>query len=285
MLSVIMINYKTPVMTEKAVRNFVAQERNLDYEIILIDNESKGELEESRFDGMKVEMIRNKKNIGFAKAVNQGLKKAKGEYVLLLNSDVIIEQRAISKMIKYMELDKNIGVIGPLMLYPDGRFQVSAGRFPTLAREFLRLSTLYRIFPGSTLLFDSFLKPIDISQPRQIDWVSGGAMLIRGSVLEEISGLDEGYFLGVEDIDYCYRAKKNGWKVVYFPLSKVFHFHGFSSGKKATRSILRIKCDRNGFNYFFRKFYPGRKVSRKLVNFMHDMKIFVFKILNKRSEA
>jgi GT2 family glycosyltransferase len=279
MLSVIIINYKTPAMTEKVIRNFIAQERNLDYEIILIDNESNGHLDENRFSEIDIKMVVNERNIGFAKAVNQGLRIAKGDYILLLNSDVIIEREAISKMIKYMEVDRNIGVIGPLMMYPNGHFQVSAGRFPTLAREFLRISTLYKIFPGSTLLNDSVLMPLNLNQPRSIDWVSGGCMLLRREVIDDILGLDEGYFLGVEDIDYCYRARKSGWKIVYFPLSRVFHFHGYSSGKQKTRSIIRIKCDRNGFNYFFRKFYPKRRVSRRLVRFMHDLKIFVFRIV------
>jgi GT2 family glycosyltransferase len=252
----------------------------LKYEIILIDNESKGHLDEDRFPEINIKMIANESNIGFARAVNQGIKIAKGDYILLLNSDVIIEREAISKMIKYMEVDRNIGIIGPLMMYPNGRFQVSAGRFPTLAREFLRISTLYKIFPGSTLLNISAVFPPNLTQPRRIDWISGGCMLLRREVPDDICGLDEGYFLGVEDIDYCYRARKSGWKTVYFPLSRVFHFHGYSSGEKSTRSIIRIKCDRNGFNYFFRKFYPKRRISRRLVRFMHDLKILVFRIGN-----
>lgn len=267
-LSVIIINYGTAAMTEKVIRNFIIKEKILSYEIILIDNKSVEKIDEKKFLDLGVELIKNQENFGFAKAVNQGIKRAKGEYILLLNSDAFIKEEAIFKMIEYLENNFDAAIIGPKIFFPDGRAQVSAGRFPNLTREFLRLSKLYNLIPKSTLMSKKEMAGFDA---REIDWVSGACMLFRRELIKQIGCLDEKYFLGVEDIDFCYRARLRGLKNIYYPMSEIAHYHGYSSG--GTVSIKRIRYDRDGMEYFTRKYFPKKVFSRILIKLMHDFKI------------
>ena len=279
-LSVIIINYGTAEMTERVIRNFFAMEKDLDYEIILIDNKSEEELPRERFLDLGVKVIENKKNLGFAKAVNRGLKMGRGEYFLLLNSDVFITKGAISKMLEYLKKNSEIGLIGPRMIFPSGRLQPSFGKFPNLWREFLRLFSLNKIFSGSTVERDTIFKKVSLKNERRVDWLTGGCLLGRQRLVRQIGYLDENYFLGVEDIDFCYRARKAGWKSVYYPQARVFHHHGASSGADGTRSILRLRADRDGFDYFFKKHFPRARFRRLILRVMHNLKIFIIKFQN-----
>jgi MoaA/NifB/PqqE/SkfB family radical SAM enzyme len=175
-----------------------------------------------------------------------------------------------------MELEKNTGICGPQFLYPAGNFQSSFGRFPTAWREWLRFSYLYNIIPGATIAKHTWLKKIDLERPQSVDWLSGGCFLIRRNVIEEVGLFDENYFLGVEDMDYCYRAKKLGWAVVYHPLTQAVHYHGLSSG--GVRNILRFTHDRDGLGYFFRKNRPQDRFSPNFVSALYNLKIMMLKL-------
>jgi len=275
-LSVIIINYKTPAMTEKVIRNFVLQEKDLDYEIILIDNESDGSLDSKIFQDLNLKFIQNKENIGFARAVNQGIENAQGDYVLLLNSDVLLKEKSISKMLDYLYVNSQVGVIGPRMLFPGGKPQASGGRYPNIVGEFLRLFKLYNLTNKSTLMSR---REIEDNCPRQIDWLSGGCLLIRKSVIEKIGSLDEKYFLGMEDMDFCYRANQAGYGVIYYPKSEVIHYHGFSSG--GTGSLMRLKYDRDGIASFLQKHFPKNQLQNKVIVLLNNIKIALKSIKNK----
>ena len=279
-LSVIIINYGTAAMTEKVIRNFIVKEKFLNYEIILIDNKSSEKINEKNFLDFGVELIKNQENFGFAKAVNQGIKRAQAEYILLLNSDVLVKENAISKMIEYLENNSDTAIIGPKIFFPNGKAQVSAGRFPNLAREFLRLFKLYNLIPKATLMSK---REMASARKREVDWVSGACMLFRRELTKQIGCFDEKYFLGVEDIDFCYRASVKNLKNIYYPIPEVIHYHGYSS--KGTAAIKRIKYDRDGIAYFMRKHFPKKVFIRVLINLMHNLKIFyLYKIKPKAAQ-
>jgi GT2 family glycosyltransferase len=275
MLSLIIINYNTAEMTEKVIRNFLQCEPDLKTEIILIDNASDGAFPIERLSDIGVRYIANKENVGFARAVNQGLALAQGEQVLLLNSDVLVKPGSISRIL--LELKEGVGIVGPQMVYPDGRFQSSFGPFPSLWSEFLRFSLLRKIFPGGTFADHSFFRKIDLSRAYPVDWVSGGCMLISREAIEKVGSLDGEYFLGVEDIDFCYQAKRYGLATIYCPEALVIHHHGYSSGQGGTRSVARIRRDQEGLDRFFRKNFPGRILTRWVVYLLHEGKL---RILN-----
>lgn len=278
-LSVIIINFNTPEMTERVIRRLRECEPELSPEIILLDNNSTAKLSAEIIAGLNVRYIENNENVGFAKAVNQGIKITNSQYILLLNSDVLIEPGAISKLIEYMENEPRAGIVGPKMIYPDGRAQISCGYFPNILREFIRLTTLYKIIPYSTFAKNSRLTRQIFQTGGEVDWLSGGCMLIKRQLINQIGSLDEHYFFGIEDIDFCFRAKQAGFKVFYQPQAKVIHHHGLSSG--GPRTVKKMVMERDNLDYFMKKNYPERVASRAVIYIMHCLKIWILKgILN-----
>ena len=278
-LSIIIINYNTPEMTEKAIRNFIDQEPELSFVFILVDNSTEKFFSSELANSLGINLIINKKNVGFARAVNQGLKEAGGEYVLLLNSDVLIENRSVSRLINYMEKNKDVGIIGPRMVFPDGRLQLSCGRFPAFWREFFRLTRLYKIIPYSTFLSEKELRT-NSNDAINVDWVSGGCLLIKRELFNKLKGTDEKYFLGGEDFDLGWRANQAGFRIIYYPKAKAVHFLGYSSGSKGTRSLKRLRYDREGIDYFFKKNFPKKKISRFIVKLLNNIRIILIQLTN-----
>lgn len=273
LISVIIINYNTPAMTEHAISRFIDRADGFNYEIILIDNNSSEKITGAVLKNEQIKFIQNTENVGFAKAVNQGIKIASGDYILLLNSDALVKKDTVKNMLAYLKNNNRVGVIGPKFIYPSGQNQVSSGKFPNLWREFFRLSMLHRILP-----FSAYNKNFKII--KSLDWVSGGCLLIKREVIKQIGGFDENYFFSAEDMDFCLRAKKRGWQVIYYPLAGIVHYYGFSSGgRKATRAI---KLERDGLNYFFKNNFPKKIISRFLIWQMHNLKISVLNLLNYR---
>jgi len=279
-LTAIIINYNTPEMTAKAIRTLVKGEPDLDMEIILIDNNSEKKIDKSLFSDLNIRFIENEKNLGFSQAINQGLETADGEFILLLNSDVIIGEKSISRMIDYLEDNQQTGIIGPKFIFPDNKLQPSFGNFPSLKNEFLRLTSLYKIFSGGTIASQAEI--INTPWPQPTEWVTGGCMLIRKKVLDEIGGFDKNYFLGVEDMDFCYQTKKAGWQVLFFPLSEVIHYHGYSSG--GTSSLPRLHYEKDGIKYFLKKNYPRNKFAIFAIDLMHYLKIKAVKLQTQRKQ-
>ncbi len=283
-ISIIIINYKTKEQTLKSALK--AREVFGDYssEIILIDNNSQDKsqnfFQEKLGDKSEFKLIFNKENLGFAKAVNQGIERAQGEYVLLLNSDVLLDKDLL-KMFQYAKENKEIGIIGPRMVYPDKKLQLSFGRTPSLLNEFFRLFWLYKFLPWGTVTFNNIFNRFKFKKITQVSWVTGGCMLISKNVFTKVKGLDENYFFGVEDIDFCYQVKKNGFEVVYYPLSEVVHYHGQSSGGR--RSVFKLNYERKGINYFIKKNFPNKKTSMKLINLFYKIKIYLIKRIENKN--
>lgn len=274
-LSVIVINYNTPEMTERVIRRLRECEPALAMEMILIDNNSTEKLSNETIASLEAKYIENQENVGFARAVNQGFEIAQGEFILLLNSDVLIETDSISKLIAFLENEPKAGMIGPKMIYPDGRTQVSCGFFPNVLRELIRLSTLYKIVPYSTLAKQNRFNRRLFALGGEVDWLSGGCLLIKRTLIDQIGPLDNHYFFGIEDIDFCFRAKQVGFKVIYLPQAQVIHYHGLSSG--GPRTIKKMEMERDNLDYFFKKNYPKSVASRRMINLMHRIKIVLVK--------
>lgn len=276
-ISAIIINYNTSKMTTKAIEIFKKKAQNFKYEIILIDNNSTDKISAVEVERLGVRLIANQENLGFAKAVNQGMKLAKGEYVLLLNSDVLMLDDNFQQMIEFMDSEQKVGIIGPKLVHPQSKnIQASCGRFPTLTRELMKFLKLYKILPVGTMIYPNYFNRRKFIKNQEVDWVSGGCMLIRRKLIEQIGNMDEHYFFGVEDMDFCFRAKQKRWLVVFFPLYKVFHYHGLSSGGK--RSLFSLKNEKTGIDYFFKKFYPQKNISRLIVGLLYKIKLFILSI-------
>ena len=233
------------------------------FEIIVVDNASSdGTVEmvssfaKATDDKAKIRVIANDKNLGFAAANNQGIKEAKGEYILLLNPDTEFIENSLEKIIAKMQSDEKIGVLGCKLLNSDKTIQPSVRRFPTVWSQLVILFKLHKIFP---FLLNSYLaKDFDhppapslvkegestFSPPpvprrglgggSEVDQVMGAFFCVRKSLFDKIGLLDEGYFIWFEEVDFCRRAKQAGYKVVYWPGTSVVHHAGQSFAQQMT---------------------------------------------------
>ena len=216
------------------------------WEVIIVDNGSQdGSGVEVKRTFPDVHLIQNDRNLGFAKAVNQGLQKASGKYVLLLNPDTQVKNGSIEQLVLFMEGCSDAGVAGAQLLNADGSKQNSIANFPSLATELLNKSLLRWLCPKKFLG-----KERDYSEPVEVDSVIGACMMVRREAVDQIGFMDEDYFLFLEETDWCYRMKRAGWKVYHVPQAKVYHFQGKSAEKEKERA--KVEYFRSRY-YFFKK--------------------------------
>ncbi len=238
-LSVIIVNYNTDRLTSECVESVKRYTEEIKYEVIVIDNSIN--------------------NLGFAGGNNAGIKKARGRYILFLNSDTLIDSNVLGQMVFWMDKNSKVGIATCSLKNKDGSFQGTGGYFPTLLRVFSWMiiedlpfvDTIIRPFhPASPKSFskrESFYK-----KEQDLDWVTGAFLLVRKEVIGEIGGLDEDYFMYGEDVDFCFRAKEKGWKIKYLPKWSITHFGGSSS----TRDFPIIS-EFKGIKIFYEKHYPS----------------------------
>lgn len=241
-LSIIILNYNTKELTSKCVRSLInlyrEQIERKEFELILVDNNSSDGSIQS-FEKIKfIKLVKNKENYGFSKGNNIGTKKTQGEYILFLNSDTRIENQGLIKMIDFLQRNPKVGVLGGKLVNPDGSQQASCGNFYSL----INLPLIFSEWIGFRK------KPTKI---QNVDWVSGGSMMIRRELFEELKGFDENFFMYMEDMELCFRVKKRGFQTFFFPDIKIIHQElGSSDRSFAVNQIYK------GILYFFRKHKP-----------------------------
>jgi N-acetylglucosaminyl-diphospho-decaprenol L-rhamnosyltransferase len=198
-------------------------------EIIVVDNASTdGSVEMLSAEFPQATLIANADNRGFTVGTNQGIMAAQGRYILLLNPDTKVLGDALATLVRYMDAHPEVGVVGPQLLYPDGGVQSSRRRFPTLSTAFLESTWLESWAPRSLLRRYYVLDQPD-EATLDVDWVTGAAMLARRETVEQVGGMDEGFFMYSEELDWCRRIKAAGWRVVYCPAAQIVHCEGKSS--------------------------------------------------------
>lgn len=223
-----------------------------DFELLVVDNDSgDGSVAMLRRDFPFVATIANQDNVGFARACNQVIPRAKGDYILLLNPDTVVMENAISLMATYMDSNPKCGGAGPKILNPDGTLQLSCRRsFPTPAVAFFRFTYLSMLFPNHPAFAKYNLTFADPDQEIEVDALSGSCMMVRKTAIDEIGLLDEDIFMYGEEIDWCWRLKQAGWTVNYFPGSTVYHYHGASSRFRRVGATINLH---KGMEVFYRK--------------------------------
>lgn len=185
-----------------------------------------------------VQVIENRRNLGFAGGCNSGIRASAGEYVLLLNPDARVSAGALDVLLSYMARFPQAGAAGPLLFGEDGEVQPSCRSFPTLRAVALRGLGLDRLFPSSRLLQRYLLSDWDHREARPVDWVLGACMLLRRQALERVGLFDEGFFMYYEDIDWCLRAKREGWQIHYVPQARVAHVYQRGSARGVNRLLF-----------------------------------------------
>ncbi len=238
-LSIIIVNYHAGDFLARCLASIQRHLQGLEKEVCVVDNGSASGEREKILSGFPAALwISNTENAGFSKAVNQGVRATSGEFVLWLNPDAEFMDSGLADVLKDFEKNPEWGVLGLKILDPDGSVQLSARAFPSYeAALFNRYSILTRIFPGnpwSRRYLNSAWKHDEV---RSVDWVSGAALVHRRKVWEVLKGLDEAFFMYCEDVDFCLRAGKAGWRVLYHPAAAVRHHIGVSSRKLAVKMV------------------------------------------------
>jgi len=249
-VSVIVVNWNTRQLLRDCIDSILRHSEGYSVEIVVVDNHSSdGSVEMVREQYPQVLLIANDENTGFARANNQGVRAASGRYVLLLNSDAMLTPGALCSLMDLAQSNPRIGMVGAQLIYPDGSFQASFTRIPTLRQEFLILSGLGRLLYGRT--YPSF-GPEEAAGPQPAGYVEGACMLAPRSAYLEVGGLDEGYFMYAEDVDLCYAMHRGGWQVWYQPAARIIHLGSASSKNRKPQREADLYRSRVRF---FRKNY------------------------------
>lgn len=202
----------------------------LETEIFLVDNASAdGTVEMVRSEFRRVHVIANTDNRGFTVGNNQAFAEATGTYYFLLNPDAELIPGATRCLLEYIQANPRVGIVGPQLLNPDHSIQSSRRRFPTFSTALLESTRLQQWLPSNRFLTRYYVLDTPDDLVQRVDWVVGAAMFARRQVYQEIGGLDERFFMYSEELDWCYRAKKSGWEVHYFPRAQVLHHEAKSS--------------------------------------------------------
>jgi len=228
-VSVIIVNYNTRALLHECLASVVAETKDVQYEIIVVDNASTDgsrELLEREFP--HVRRIFNEDNKGFAAANNQAIKIAQGRYVLLLNSDTRVLDGAIQKTMAFMEDHAEASVVGCKLLNADGSLQRSCMSFPSAWNLFSDSFFLYLVFPRTQLFGNYYMTWFDYDSMRSVDVVKGAFMMFRRVVFDTIGSFDEAYFMYTEETDLCYRVKAAGFQVIFYPSASIIHYGGGS---------------------------------------------------------
>ena len=233
-LSIIIVNYKNLDMLRLCLKSILNSDlNNKEYEILLIDSEAEKETEEAIADEFpNVKYLGSRENTGYAKAVNWGIRESSGEKIFVLNPDTVVKKDSIKKLIDYMDSNPSAGLVGPRLLNFDGTPQQSAFRFYKIPTILCRRTPLGRTGYGKKILEEFMLKNMDLGKPAEVDWLSGAAIMASRSAIEKIGPMDERFFIYFEDVDWARRFLQQGYKVIYYPLSEIFHYHQRESKSK-----------------------------------------------------
>jgi GT2 family glycosyltransferase len=269
-LSIVIVNFNTPRLVCDCLQSVFSGPPQCSFEIFVVDNGSTdGSCEAivAQFPGVK--LVQNECNLGFPEANNRALRLARGDYLMLLNSDTLVPPGSIDRMLHAMAAHPQVGVLGPRLLYPDGRIQMSYGGMPTAFTYFVHLLHLSSLVPdffwrllartqmlnqlGSSIstygVWHADALPVTRELPKDV-LVTAACMLIRRACMEQVGLLDPEFFMYTDDADYCKRVHDAGWKILFFSESAIVHLKGGTAGSKYRRLNVHAYY---GWLYFLRK--------------------------------
>jgi GT2 family glycosyltransferase len=264
-VSVIIVHYNTPELTKSCIASVIEKTKGISYEVIVVDNASTvHNSDELKVQFPQIQLIKNSKNLGFAGGNNVGIQAAKGEYILLLNSDTVLINDAITLVFNYLKQNKKVGVVSSQLLFPDGKIQSVCQRFPSIKYSLIEILRLQKVLPKDRrgkLLLGAFF---DHQTIVEADWVWGAFFMFPHKLLLKLSKkkLDDRYFMYSEDMQWCWDFKKLGYQVHYFPEAKVTHFMGGSSGAK--NALIKKSGD-----LFFETNYSS--IHRKIIQLLNKV--------------
>jgi GT2 family glycosyltransferase len=264
-LDVIIVSYNTLNLTLQAIQSVLAADWSFGVlTVFVVDNQSSdGTVDAIRSTFPAVQVIDPKENLGFSRANNRAMARSRGDYVLLLNPDTIVSKESLVEMKAYLDRHEDVGMATCKLQLADGRLDLACRRsIPSMWDGFCRASGLSHRFPKSRLFARYNLTYLDENETYDVDAVNGAFMFCRRAAVDQVGPLDEDFFMYGEDLDWCFRFRKAGWRIVYHPATTTIHLKGQSSGRKSVRMIDELFRSNEIFarKHFFPKYGPLRRL-------------------------
>lgn len=255
-LSAIIVNWNTSSLLEACIRSIEKFPPDCEHEVVVVDNAS-SDFDEAEFRGSfpNTVLIANSENTGYARGNNQGIERASGDYILLLNPDTQVTDGALRHLIEFMESHLEAAAAGPRLVRPDGSIDRSVRGFPypgPIAWELLGLAKLFprsRRFGAYRMSYFTYDEAVEVDQPM------GSCLILRKSAIDDIGMLDEQFPIFFNEVDWLYRAKQKGWKVYFTPDAVVIH-HGGAGTRQAGRRKMRRESH-DSLLKFYEKHFRG----------------------------
>ncbi len=215
------------------------------YEVIVVDNASSdGAVDAVREAFPHVRVMANAENRGFTGGNNQALAAARGRFLFLLNPDTKPLPGSIAELARFLDAHPDAGMVGPRLRYGDGSPQPSRRRFPTLLTLFTESTVIQHYVPNLSIFARYVMADQPDDRTQEVDWLVGAAIMVRREVYEQIGGLDEGFFMYSEELDWCRRAKEKGWRILFDPAAEIIHYEGKSSEQAVARRDIAFFSSR-----------------------------------------
>ena len=288
-ITVIIVSWNAKAFLLKCLESVLGQHISGSMEVIVVDNASSdGSPDAVAAAFPAVRVIRNEANHGFAKGNNIGIRAGSGEYLFLINSDVVVGESCFSRMIQYIATNPDVGMLGPRITGADGRVQRSCMGYPSLWNMFTRALALDIVFPASQLCGSQLLTFWNHDGTRSVDVINGCFWLLRRSALEHVGLLDERFLIYGEDIDWCKRFHEAGWKVVFYPDASAIHYGGASSANASIR--FYVEMQRAWFQYWVKHHSRRSSATFLVINILHHAiriggEIAAYPLLRRRRAA
>jgi len=213
-------------------------------EVIVVDSASAdGTPALVAHDFPTVHLIASAENLGYTRGNNTGLRAARGRYLFILNPDTVILGDALAVMQRYLDAHPAVGLVGPQLRWPEGGAQSTRRRFPSLALTFFESTWLQRLAPRGWLR-RYYAEDLPADAPAEVDWVVGAALFVRRAAWEQVGGLDEGFFMYSEELDWQRRLRAAGWRIVHLPAAQVIHAEARSSAQVPAATHIRFNTSK-----------------------------------------
>lgn len=244
-VSIIIVNHNGKEQADECLRSFFAHAPDAPFEVIVVDNDSKdGSVELLKTKFPQIRVLAQKENFGFGKANNIGVGESSGEFIFFVNNDTVFKEDIVTPLCQFLKENLSCGVVGPLLLNSDGTYQHSYGKFPSLLNE-LR-----------TKRDTAWIKNIPKDRsPKQVDWISFAAVMMRRSTFEEVNSFDERYFMYLEDVDLCFRLQNAGYQSFYCSQYSIIHV---GRGSRTAENTGNVKIEYRRSQLIFYQLHRSR---------------------------